>query len=229
MGRPQTLSDRVYATLKHRILTCKVLPGERLSEKSLCEEMGISRTPLREALNRLGLEGLVTLEPYRGYEVVPVTLEDIRDLCELRTIVESESAALAAQRATQEDVTKLVSLAELRYTPGERDTYENYLRSNSAFHLALARCTRNARLEAIIASVIDKIQRPLYMGLDVGLDVDEATAEHVAVVEAVRDGSATRARQLMRKQIARAEERMILALRRGGLESVQRRRGEEGR
>lgn len=208
----QALPDRVYAALKHRILTCKLLPGERLIEKDLCSEMHLSRTPLREALNRLGLEGLITLEPYKGYEVAPLTLEDIRNLSELRAIVESESAGLAAQRATPAEIDSLAEMAALHYTPGDRATYETYLRDNSAFHLSLARCSHNNRLENIVASVIDQIQRPLYLGLDVGLDTDEATQEHMLIVDAVRHHDSRRARRLMRDQIARAEQRMIEAL-----------------
>jgi DNA-binding GntR family transcriptional regulator len=209
---PSALTDRAYTAIKHDILTCKLKPGERLIEKELCAELGISRTPLREALNRLGLEGLVSLVPYRGYEVVPLTLEDIREMCELRYILESESAGLAATRATQEEIEQLAALAELRYTPGERETYETYLRANSAFHQLLAHCSHNARLESAVISLLDQLQRPLYLGLDVGLSAEEATAEHFAVLDAVRSRDAARAAQLMREQILDAEQRMIAAL-----------------
>jgi len=208
---PSALADRAYADLKHRILTCKLRPGHRLMEKELCAEMGISRTPLREALNRLGLEGLVSLVPYHGFEVAPITLQDIRDMCELRCIVESEGAALAAQRATPEEIAELVELAELPYTPGRRQTYDSYLRANSAFHLKLARCSHNARLEAAVISLLDQLQRALYLGLDVGLDAAAATAEHLAVVEAVRNRDPALAAAVMRKQVSAAEQRMVSA------------------
>jgi len=203
----QALPDRIYAALKHRILTCRLLPGERLIEKDLCSEMNVSRTPLREALNRLGLEGLITLEPYKGYEVAPLGLEDIRNLSELRGIVESESAALAAQRATPDEIDALAGMVALRYRPGDRATYETYLRDNSAFHLALARCAHNDRLERVVASVIDQIQRPLYLSLDVGLDTNEATQEHELVVDAVRRRDSKSARKLMRDQVVEAGQR----------------------
>jgi DNA-binding GntR family transcriptional regulator len=203
----QALPDRIYAALKHRILTCRLLPGERLIEKDLCSEMNVSRTPLREALNRLGLEGLITLEPYKGYEVAPLGIEDIRNLSELRGIVESEAAALAAERATQAEIDALAGMVALHYKPGDRATYESYLRDNSAFHLALARCAHNDRLERVVASVIDQIQRPLYLGLDVGLDANEATREHELVVDAVRRRDSKSARKLMHDQVVEAGQR----------------------
>jgi DNA-binding GntR family transcriptional regulator len=190
-------------------------------DKELCAEMGISRTPLREALNRLGLEGLVSLVPYHGFEVAPITLQDIRDMCELRCLVESEAAALAAQRATPEEIAELVELAELPYTPGRRETYYSYLRANSAFHLKLAHCSHNARLEAFVISLLDQLQRPLYLGLDVGLNAAAATAEHLAVVDAVGNRDSALAAALMRKQVSATEQRVISAFQGSELDGVK--------
>jgi DNA-binding GntR family transcriptional regulator len=212
MPLAQGLPDRIYSALKHRILTCSLQPGQRLMEKELSQELGVSRTPLREALNRLALEQLVFLTPYRGYAVTPVLLDDIRKLSELRLILEAESAALAAERASEEEINALRSLSTLRYQPGDRATYEQYLRDNSAFHQALAGCTHNARLESVIASVLDQIQRPLYLGLDTGLDAQAATAEHCELVEAIAQRNAGLARQVMADQIRRAEMRILAAV-----------------
>jgi len=213
---PTALPDRIYATLKHRILTCVMAPGARIIEKDLCGEIGVSRTPLREALNRLALEGLVILIPYRGYGVAPLSVDSFRDLCEVRRMLEAESAALAAERATEDDVRRLEELAETRYTRGDRRTYEKYLRANSAFHLALVRSTHNARLEAIVMSSLDQHQRPLYLGLGVGVDGKASTREHREVVEAVRTHNAAQARTLMTDHIARAEGRILAALKAAG-------------
>ena len=209
MPLPQGLPDRIYGALKHRILTCSLPPGQRLMERELAQELGVSRTPLREALNRLALEQLVFLTPYRGYAVTPEHLDDIRKLSELRLILEAESAALAAERATEEDIQELERTATLHYVPGDRATYDEYLRENSAFHQNLARCTRNERLVFVVASVLDQIQRPLYLGLDIGLNSKAATAEHFDLIEMVKKRDATAAKQVMAEQIRRAEERIL--------------------
>lgn len=213
---PLALPDRIYAALKHRILTCSMQPGARIIEKDLCQEMGVSRTPLREALNRLGLEGLMALTPYRGYAAAAISVRQFRELCELRRIIESESAALAAQRATAADVVALRNVAELKYTRGSAQTYELYLRANSAFHLALVRSTGNAMFEAVVMSALDHHQRPLYLGLDVGLDAEAATAEHREVVNAVEKKDSELARRLMFNHIAHAEDRIVNALQAAG-------------
>jgi DNA-binding GntR family transcriptional regulator len=214
---PTALPDRIYATLKHRILTCSMRPGDRIVEKDLCKEMQVSRTPLREAFNRLSLEGLIVLSPYRGYAVAPVTVKGYQELCELRRIVEGGTAAIAAERATAEDVQRMVDTAETRYTPGDRESYLGYLRKNSAFHLSVVQCTKNRQLEAILMSALDRHQRPLYLGLDVGIDGQASTSEHLEIAEAVKTHDRERARTLMVKHIAKAEDRIVAALRAAGL------------
>lgn len=207
------LSSQVYDILKRQIVTCALSPGQRLIEKEICESLSISRTPLREALNRLGQEGLVKMTPFRGYAVTRLASEDVRDLCELRCILETEAAALAAHRASAEDCARLLKVADIVYVPGDRKTYERYLVSNMTFHSALAECTHNRRLKSAVVSMLDQIQRPLYFGLDVGLDPQTATTEHLELVEAVRKREPRRARMLAQKQIRSAEERIIAALR----------------
>lgn len=213
---PAALPDRIYATLKHRILTCSMLPGERIVEKDLCKEMQLSRTPLREAFNRLALEGLIILSPYRGYSVAPVAVEAYKELCELRRIVEGGAAALAADMASPEDVERMIGTAETRYTPGNRQSYLGYLRKNSSFHLSVVRATKNRQLESIVMSALDRHQRPLYLGLDVGIDGGASTEEHLEIAHAVGVHQPAKARKLMVQHIAKAEDRIVAALRAAG-------------
>ena len=216
VSTPAAISDRVYATLKYRVLTCAMLPGQRIVEKDVCAEMEISRTPLREALNRLALEGLVALRPYRGYVVAPLTVADFRELCELRRIIESEAAALSALRATPQDIEELAARSRLEYTVGDEETYVTYLRNNSAFHLALVRCTHNSQLISAVMAALDHHQRPLYLGLEIGIDGEASTTEHLEVVAAVDTHDPERARALMLLHIGRAETRVVNALHAAG-------------
>src|SRR2546430_1621519 len=85
-AQPSALPDHVYAVLKQRILSCALRPGQRLVEQALCGELGVSRTPLREALNRLSHEDLVSFRPHAGYRVAGLPLEGFRNLVELRAL-----------------------------------------------------------------------------------------------------------------------------------------------
>lgn len=209
--RGETPGERAYRELKSRILTCRLAPGNRLDERALAAEIRVPRADLREACSRLVYERLVCLTGPRAFAVTGFSLPDIRELFELRQIVESKAAALAAGRARPQQVARLLVLAELNYRPGQRNTYEHYLKMNSAFHQQLAHTSGNSRLEAVVVALLDQIQRPLYLGLDVGLDPDEATAEHLQVVDAVRRKRPALAHRLMRDQIVGAEKRIITA------------------
>lgn len=207
----KTAAERAYYELKRRILTCSLAAGSRISEKRLASEIGVPRDPLRSACRRLQRERLIHPESSRQYRVTPLRLTDIRELNELRRIVESKAAALAAERARPDQIARLLILAELNYQPGQRQTYMQYLSYNTAFHLQLARAARNTRLETTVVSVLDQIQRPMYLGLDLGLNREEATAEHLSLVDAVRHRRASLAYRLMWNQLSAGEKRMIEA------------------
>jgi DNA-binding GntR family transcriptional regulator len=209
--RPVALTEWVRQELKEQILDCSLAPGVRVIEKDVCAKMGISRTPLREALNQLSQEGLVKLIRHRGYQVAPITLQDLRDLFELRRIVESESAFLAATRRSPEEVAKLRQLAGLPYLPGERKTYKTYLRNNTTFHVAVACCSHNVRLASIVRSLLEQMERPIYLGLDIGIDSATATGEHLNLVKAIEARDPELARRIMIEQIGNTEHRILMA------------------
>ncbi len=213
LGLLNALPDRVYGLLKQRIIRCVLLPGQRLNEKEIAEELRVSRTPLREALNRLGQERLVVRTPYAGYMVAPITEAGVRELCELRAILEVETAGLAAERATAEELMRMEDAVGLHYEPGDRETYGAYLESNLVFHRELARASHNDRLLEMVMGVLNELQRPLYLGLDVGLDSRAATEEHEVLLAAIRAREPERAREIHREQIERAGERMVEAMR----------------
>ena len=214
--RPSALPDHVYAILKQRILSCALPPNERLVEKNLCDELGISRTPLREALNRLSHEELVSFQPHAGYRVAPITLENFRNLTELRALVEPEAAALAAVRATPEDIAQLRNHAELRFDPADETSFVGYCRANARFHLTVVRSARNPLLENIVMSALDLYQRPTYMRIGRQMDASNPSAKHQAIAEAIARRDAAHARAVMEQHVRGGGERILEALNAAG-------------
>jgi DNA-binding GntR family transcriptional regulator len=210
--RPTALPDHVYAVLKQKILSCALQPNARLVEKGLCDELGVSRTPLREALNRLSHEDLVTFQPHAGYRVAPITLEGFRNLIELRAIVEPEAAALAAERATPEDNTELRACAALPYDPNDDRGFVDYCRANARFHLRVVRTARNPRLENIVMSALDLYQRPTYLRIGRQLDPKNPSAKHRAIADAIAAHDVATAREIMLRHIRGGGERILAAL-----------------
>ena len=210
--RPFALPDHVYAVLKQRILSCALLPGERLVEKNLCADLRVSRTPLREALNRLSHEALVAFQPHAGYRVAAISIEGFRQLAELRVTVEPQAAALAAERATAEDIAGLRALATLPYDPNDEHGFVDYCRANSRFHLAVARCARNSMLENIVMSALDMYQRPTYLRIGRQLDPKNPSSKHHIIVDAIERHDAPTAQAAMQLHIRGGGERILKAL-----------------
>lgn len=219
--KPVMLTDQIYQELKHRVLTCHLRPGERLVEKKLCEELGVSRTSLREGMNRLAQEKLLTLKPNCGFMVTPITLDSFRNICELRLVVESQVAALAAERAGPEDIAAIREAASLTADPRKSsDAYLEYVRTNRHFHQCVAQSIDNILLEEIVLNALDKDHQPLYYGIDLEICTSDTdiTEEHCAIAEAIAEHNAEKARQLMADHIGKKEHRIIDALRETGLE-----------
>jgi DNA-binding GntR family transcriptional regulator len=210
-GPYKTPGERAYYELKSRILTCQLSIGSRVQEKPLAGEIGTTPDLLRHACRRLMRERLIREDGPQLYSVAPFTVADIRELSEMGRTIESRVASLAAERVRPYEIARLLILAELSYQPGDRKTYMRYLLYNTAFHRQLAHAARNSRLETTVASVLDQVQRPLYLGLDVGLDPMEATAEHLDLVDAVRHKRPAMAARLMWDHITASEKRMIEA------------------
>jgi DNA-binding GntR family transcriptional regulator len=145
-----SLRDLAYETVKRRIIEAELRPGQRLIERDLADELGVSRIPLREALRLLAAEGLVVLVPRRGVLVSPFTPADIRDLFDVRESLEVLAARLAATRANADGLRRLRrSLdAALRAT-GEGDELEIAAR-NVAFHAEIVALSGNALLESMM-------------------------------------------------------------------------------
>lgn len=210
--RPSALPDHAYAVLKQRILSCVLKPGERLVEKNLCTDLSISRTPLREALNRLSHEDLVSFQPHAGYRVAAISLEGFRHLIELRAIIEPQGAALAAARATPEEIGKMRDLAVLPYNPEDERGFVEFCRANARFHLAVVRSSRNLLLENMVMSALDLYQRPTYMRIGRQMDVSNPSSKHQALVEAIAQQDAARAASIMQQHIRGGGERILEAL-----------------
>ena len=210
--RPSALPDHAYAVLKQRILSCVLKPGDRLVEKNLCDELGISRTPLREALNRLSHEDLVSFQPHAGYRVAAITLEGFRNLIELRSIIEPQGAALAAVRATAEEIVRMRDCATLPYNPADERGFVEFCRANARFHLSVVRSARNSMLENMVMSALDLYQRPTYMRIGRQMDVSNPSSKHQALVDAIAHQDATRAASVMQQHIRGGGERILEAL-----------------
>ena len=211
---PELLREQVYQAIKLDILTGIHKAGEQLSANQLAERYQVSATPVREALNALQQEGLVEIIPRVGCFVSHVTVKDVRDIFQLRLIIEGASAELAAQNITDEELNRLEQIQH-DYVVGDTDSYRRYLEANREFHYGIALATRNRRLAEIVGKLLDQMQRLLLLGLDLGDYADDIIEHHPNVIAALRKRDSVEARKVMVEGIEKTREAVLEAIVRG--------------
>ena len=205
----ETLSDKAYTAIKADIVTCEFQPGQQIAQPHLAERYEIGETPIREALHRLAQEGLVESVPRYGYVVTPISYSNVVDIYEVRLILESATARMAAVRGSLDDFERIVASQTFDYRSDDRESYLEYLSGNSAFHRQIAVASGNDRLEKMIARLHDESTRVFHLGLQFQGDVELMRQEHISIANAIRDRDGGRAESLMHSHIARAQDRVL--------------------
>lgn len=208
-------SARAYEVLKEEILACRLSPGSGLNEGSLAESLGVSKTPIREALRMLAHEGFVEVLPRQGYRVTEMTLADVQEIFHLRLLLEPAAAALAAERATPDQLQALRALAEddaLEAADAGASTFATVISRNREFHVLLAEASGNTRLAATLRHLLEEIQRLFLAGLDLRESIDEQRGEHRDLVAALLKGNHHLAHDIAVRQIESSRERVMEAL-----------------
>ena len=155
----QPLREVVCESLRNAISKGVLKPGERLMEIQLAEELGVSRTPVREAIRKLELEGYVVMLPRRGTYVSSLTIRDVNEVFEIRTSLESLAAALASERITDEEMDNLQRFLVQFANDIKSGDMEHIVDTDMKFHDALYQASRNNRLVGIISNLRDQLTR----------------------------------------------------------------------
>ena len=156
----------VYEQIKQDIICCELAPGQWINDGELAAKFAVSKTPIREALSKLEEDNLVQRVSRKGYQVTSVTLRDIQEIYETRLIIERGTALLAADRVTDDEIARLQRLVDhMSSRLDGTDAIRELILANSAFHLGVARASRNDRLVALLQRVLNECQRSLEMEL----------------------------------------------------------------
>jgi DNA-binding GntR family transcriptional regulator len=202
MSERASLSQIVSDRIRGDILEGKFKPGERLVEDRLSAELGVSRVPVREALRGLSREGLVRLEPNRGATVIEVTPELVRELVEVRTLLEALNARLAARRHDPKIVALLQDTLSRGNEAAQSGTSEELARLNGEFHEHLAEASRNSVLSDIMRSLRERTS--LAFSINGRARAREDWQEHAGILAAVIDGDEEMAALLAARHVKNA-------------------------
>jgi DNA-binding GntR family transcriptional regulator len=198
------LREIVFETMREAIINGDLAPGERLMEVQLAEEMGVSRTPVREAIRKLELEGFVAMIPRKGAYVADYSIKDITDVFEIRAALESLAAGLACERITDDELDELQVLV-VRVAAIKDNDLEELVKVDTEFHDRIYKASRNSRLEQMISNLREQIQRFRSTSLASPGRIKDTLEEHKGIIDAIADRNITLAQKLASEHVENAE------------------------
>ena len=218
------LRDVVFNTLRQAILKGELKPGERLMEIALAEKLGVSRTPIREAMRKLELEGLVVMIPRRGAQVANITEKDLNDVLEVRITLENMAIEKACANMTDADIRKLEQAAEVFQTSTAEGDLVKMAEADVNFHEVIYEAADNKRLMQVLNNLREQIYRYRVEYLKEGETRDVLVKEHEELTKAIRERDVERAKQLSFQHI---ENQRMAIMRSIEAEDAERERAEK--
>ncbi len=208
----QPLREVVCESLREAIRTGKLKPGERLMEIQLSEELGVSRTPVREAIRKLEQEGYIVMMPRRGAYVANMSIRDVNEIFEIRTALESLSNGLAAERITAEELETLQRLLVQIGRYIKEGDMDRIVETDIKFHDLLYQASRNQRLEGIISNLREQLTRFRTLSMSYPGRLEATLEEHRAMVDAIAQGNMEAAQQAAERHMERSEQALMDAM-----------------
>lgn len=211
-----SLRDEAYHLLRDRILNHEYPPNHRFNLNELEAQLGISRTPLKEALHRLEMDGLVTIRPRRGTYVTAIDVRDVAESFDVRAMLECAAAESVVENASDDEIARLRAINDEMIRLAEQDDYyamlARHIELDQEMHRLYISCARNRRLMAIYDQIdthlqVARVQRKFHPP-----DTAETRREHEAILQALEDRDAEALRAAMKAHITTSKVRMLKVL-----------------
>ena len=197
----KTLHEEIANNLRELIMSGQLQEGDKIKEDELCSSMGISKTPLREALRVLSVEGLIKPVPNRGSFVSTPTFEEIREMFDVMSVLEGICARAAAEKMSAKDLKNLEKLHNSLEKNFKRRAQREYIRINNQFHSFVQELAGNRTLNQIVNGLRQKILLYRYQSLNWPERFEQSIQEHRELIEAFRKKDPEKAETLMRRHL----------------------------
>lgn len=228
MGLPKvakaaSFKEQIYQKLKTAIINQVLQPGEQIHERMLAESLGISRTPLREALHRLESEGWIVTEAWKGTYVSPITEQDIKDIFQLREMLEIKVIELIVQQITSEQLRKLDEFHQMQIRLDDKCKVGEFIEIDRKFHMYLAELTGNKRLVQILDNLSDMIRRLGVASIHTNERYREILQEHTNIINSLKTNDPIKAKEGMLDHVLKTGNtiyRLWIDRHKSGLENV---------
>lgn len=199
-----SLDKLAYDRIKEAILTFQFLPNQALVEGELASQLGISKTPVRDALMRLEKEGLVTRVPYKGTYVSDINNQDMANIFTIRIVLEGLAIQLATDLLTEEDFQAMQNLVHQHEEALKNREVAKVSRINSDFHNTIINRCSNTRLQQMLHNLDDHLKRYRLLSISQGMRMDKSVPEHQAILDALRARDPKGAEEAMRNHLTSA-------------------------
>ncbi len=203
------LREMVYEELKMKILTGAIIPGMRMMEIELAEDMGVSRTPIREAIRKLEKEGLVTIEPRRGAYASQISTDDMVEILEVRQDLEGLAAGMAATRMNEAQLKELEEVSKLYNKAVVNGNMKSMIKYDTRFHRIIVDSCNNSVLVQMIEQLQELVLRFRYIYYDNFKRAENMPEEHADIFNAIASGNADAARKAADVHIDRLKQLVI--------------------
>lgn len=208
----QPLREVVFETLREAIRKGILKPGERLMEIHLAEQLGVSRTPVREAIRKLELEGYVIMMPRRGTYVSNLSIKDINEVFEIRTSLDSLASGLAAERITDDELEQLQRLLVIIGEAIKEHNMDKIVEADTKFHDVLYQASRNHRLVGIIYNLREQLTSFRSKSMAYPGRLEETLEEHRRIVDTIAQGDVEGAQKAAEYHMERSEHTLLLSM-----------------
>lgn len=195
------LRSRVFRQIENDIISGKYKLGDSLTEKELSDQMGVSRTPVREAFRQLELEGLVQSIPNKGVIVTGIAQQDIEDIYSIKIAIEGLAARLAAERISAQDLADLEEIVDLMEFYVGKNDIQRLLQLDSRFHEIIFMASKNRPLMLMLTNFHNYVQRARNESLATPGRAKNTLAEHKLILEAIKNGDPNKAEELTKLHV----------------------------
>lgn len=207
------LRDVVYETLRQKILKGELKPGDRLIEVELSSALGVSRTPVREAIQKLEQEGLVTMAPRRGARIANISEKNVRDVLEIRKNLECFAVCLAIERITPQEKVRLREAEEAFAKVSRTQQLRDIASCDEAFHEVIYQATKNEKLVLLISNLREQMYRFRFEYIKDESKRESLRREHHEITQAIMHGDEEKARDALSIHIEKQVEGILSRLR----------------
>ena len=204
-----SLRGRVFRELREDILNGNYQENDELKEAAIADELGVSRTPVREAFRQLELEGLIRIVPNKGAYVTGISVSDVADIYEIRSLLEGLCARWATKKITKEKIEELEEIILLSEFHLEKEHYDQLIELDNRFHMNLYEACESKMLIHLLKDFHQYVQKQRQQTLSDHERSAAAVAEHKSIMEAIRDGNAQLAEKLADEHICNAYRNMV--------------------